>query len=116
MDPSASKRLTGMKNEAPRPPTEIELSLPAGELEVLWAQSCGAAETEAHGNQRVGPEGWPKQESGCRADAAVRKSMHPAHTSVGSATSRGGRKHFRNFALTGFKQVREQALQRATAT
>ena len=51
---------------------------PAGEVEPQRAQAGGAAETEAHGNQRVGSQEWPEQGSGCRVDAAVRKSMRPA--------------------------------------
>ncbi len=62
----------------------------AGEVEAQGAQAGGTAETEAHGNQRFGPEGWPEQDSGCSADAAVRKSMGPAHRTVCSADSRGG--------------------------
>jgi hypothetical protein len=61
-----------------------------GEVETQGAQTGGAAETEAHGNQRVGPEGRPEQGSGCPADAPVRKSMRPAHRTVCSADSRGG--------------------------
>ena len=46
-------RLTGMLNEAPRPPTEIELKPPLGEIEAERAQAGGAAEAEAHGDQRL---------------------------------------------------------------
>jgi hypothetical protein len=88
----------------------------AGEVETQGAQTGGAAETEAHGNQRVGPEGRPEQGSGCPADAAVCKSMHPVHETVGSATSRGGGKRLRSIALTASLEVREQDLQRASTS
>jgi hypothetical protein len=41
----------------------------AGEVEPQGAQTGGAAKAEAHGKQRVGPEGRPEQGSGCPADA-----------------------------------------------
>ena len=108
-------RFTVTLNDAPRPPTEIELSPPLLKLK-RKAETGGAAETEAHAIQRVGPEGRPEQGSGCPADAAVRKSMRPAHGTVGSADSRGGECRLRSIELTGFEEVREQDLPGASTS
>jgi hypothetical protein len=83
-------------------------------MEAQRAQAGGAAESEAHANQRFGPEGRPVQGSGCPADAAVRKSMGPAHQTAGPADSTGGEWRLRSVALGGFQGVREQDHQPAS--
>ena len=45
-----------------------------------------------------------------------RKSMRPGPRTAGAAATRGGGERLKSMALTGFLQVREQALQRATAS
>ncbi len=48
------------------------------------------AEAPAHGDQRLFSLVVPQQGSGCRADAAVRKSMRPAQRTMGPQALRAG--------------------------